>query len=291
MSAATKSTDLMSINLEHAQNLKKCTDIDVGIGTKLVLRELQCSVEEKEAFFRQCQLLLKSFVLKIRERSPMQFPIFRCLACLSPKFCASMPVAEAERKMTVLLLNFSAKKLITTAEADRVNAQYGSFLAEFKDYIASYDGIRLDEFYFIAIGSHADFVDLWNFVKLCLILSHGNAFTESGFSVNKDLVSVNMQEKSIVARRLLYDFIRCNGGLSNALKCIDDPMLASVRYARTRYDRYLDATKDQEQSRKRKLEKDRIDAENAALAAEKQRVLDEAASKVKEINTKLSRKK
>lgn len=40
--------------------------------------------------------------------------------------------------------------------------------------------------------------ELWQFIKLGLMFSHGNATVESGFSLNKTLVE-NMQEHSLFA--------------------------------------------------------------------------------------------
>ena len=53
-------------------------------------------------------------------------------------------------------------------------------------------------------------VDLIVIVRLCLILSHGNARVEFGFSINENLLQVNMKECSAVSQRLTYEGIyRC----------------------------------------------------------------------------------
>ena len=46
---------------------------------------------------------------------------------------------------------------------------------------------------------------------MVLILSHGNAAVESGFSVNKELLVENMEEDTIVAQRIVFDAIRVSG--------------------------------------------------------------------------------
>ena len=40
-------------------------------------------------------------------------------------------------------------------------------------------------------------------VKLVMILAHGNALVESGFSANEDVLIENMSEGTLVARRLM----------------------------------------------------------------------------------------
>ena len=47
--------------------------------------------------------------------------------------------------------------------------------------------------------------ELWRICKLIFILQHGQSFTEKGFSVNKEISDVNMQEGSHISQRLVYD--------------------------------------------------------------------------------------
>ena len=68
---------------------------------------------------------------------------------------------------------------------------------------------------------------------MLLILSHGNAQVQSGFSVNGDILSENLQEESVVAQRQVYDGIHNQGGVLN----IDTTkeMTHSVRVSHSRY--------------------------------------------------------
>ena len=50
--------------------------------------------------------------------------------------------------------------------------------------------------------------DLWSEMKLCFILSHGNASVESGFSVSKHLLVENLLEESLVSQRVICDSIK-----------------------------------------------------------------------------------
>ena len=50
-------------------------------------------------------------------------------------------------------------------------------------------------------------------VRLCLILSHGNARVESGFSINENQLQVNVKESSIVLQHLAYEGIYWRGGV------------------------------------------------------------------------------
>jgi len=55
------------------------------------------------------------------------------------------------------------------------------------------------------------FTPLWKVVIMVLILSHGIAAVESGFSVNKELLVKNMEDETIVAQRVLFHAIRVAG--------------------------------------------------------------------------------
>lgn len=69
---------------------------------------------------------------------------------------------------------------------------------------------RLDIFLRSAMKPYPE---LWGFFKKQLILSHGQATVERGFSINKEVESDNILEDTVVTRRLVCDFITQNGGV------------------------------------------------------------------------------
>ena len=71
---------------------------------------------------------------------------------------------------------------------------------------------RLDELFFRCLGIQK-YKDLSYVVKIILTLSHGQASVERGFSINKSLVKVNMKEETIVAKKIIRDYM-----LANSLK-------------------------------------------------------------------------
>jgi hypothetical protein len=90
---------------------------------------------------------------------------------------------------------------------------------------------RLDLFYADLVVSSDTMKDLWKVVKLVLMLSHGNAAVEGGFSVNKELLIDNMTEETVVAQRVVFDAIRIVGMDVKKVE-IAKQMLTSVRHAR-----------------------------------------------------------
>ena len=73
-------------------------------------------------------------------------------------------------------------------DCDNILSQYDQFIAFQSDKIEMYDGQRLDTFYytlFSEIKGFDDHPDLWTVMKIILLLSHGQASVEMGFSYNK----------------------------------------------------------------------------------------------------------
>ena len=93
--------------------------------------------------------------------------------------------------------------MISAKIADHTKVQYTNFIInnKFMEKMEQF-GIRkdrVDEFYVTIFSDILNFLVLEEVVKLCIILSHGNARVESGFSVNELLLDVNMKNQSLVA--------------------------------------------------------------------------------------------
>lgn len=97
-------------------------------------------------------------------------------------------------------------------------------------------------------------------VKL-LLLSHGQATVERGFSFNKQIEVENLQERSFLSQRLVQDYIRSVGGTLNVP--ITKQLILSAGAARQRYVTYLDEQKKKKKEKqqmilKRKCVTDKI---------------------------------
>ena len=67
-------------------------------------------------------------------------------------------------------------------------------------------------------------------MKLILILSQGQASVERGFDVNKAVLKVNMNEKSVVSHKLIEDRIQKNSLLSSTIE-ITNKLIRSAKTA------------------------------------------------------------
>merc|ERR1711874_825250 len=89
-----------------------------------------------------------------------------------------------------------------------------------------------------AVANKPEYSDLWKKV-ICkvLLLSHGQAQVEMGFSVNKQALEVNQSAESLIARRLIKDHLRFIDGIDNFT--ITDELLKSCSQAHSRYQQHL----------------------------------------------------
>ena len=88
---------------------------------------------------------------------------------------------------------------------------------------------NLDIFYSKIFAGNEKFAPSWKVVKMILILSHGNAAVESGFSVNKELLVENMEEDTIVAQRVVFDAIRVAGMAVTKVDISNKTTIASLQ--------------------------------------------------------------
>ena len=86
-------------------------------------------------------------------------------------------------------------------------------------------------------------------LKQLLLLSHGQATVERGFSLNKEVTVENMKKATLIARRHIVDYCR-NVGVTKVE--ITKGMLVSASSARQKYLQHLE-----------KIKKDKVDAKRA----------------------------
>jgi hypothetical protein len=92
--------------------------------------------------------------------------------------------------------------------------------------------------------------DLWPTISKLLLLSHGQATVERGFSINREVETVNMKSDTIVAHRQICSHVASVGGLGEVV--LSKELLQSCSNARSKYRMYLD-----EQKQKKKEDTER----------------------------------
>lgn len=250
LESAVSITDMLKINL--SQNLLDKKKIQIGFKAESELKKLKSSkiISERQAFeFRDdCRKCLIRLVEKISERSPLRYSIARNLSCLDPRSMAKQ--AENCKKQMRRLLELLVKiKRVNDDDVDDLNRAYNDFLrdvvangddsARFRDFDVSKD--LVDKLLYETMGTDKIFHKLWTVVRKMLLLSHGQASVERGFSVNRQIETENMSEGMLVALRTISDHLTSIGGISNVQ--ISKELLCSASGARQKYHHYLEEEK------------------------------------------------
>ncbi|XP_063762350.1 uncharacterized protein LOC134879778 [Eleginops maclovinus] len=224
--------------------------VDIGLGAEEALKNSKSSDLRILEFKRDCMQGLSSMVKKVQEKSPLKYSTVRQMDCLDPTVMSSDPDG-CKAKMKGLVQTFLLNRQLAggVCAGDTILQQFDAALSvecRHEDFI-SFKPMqkRLDVFLHGFIGKA--YPDLWAFCKTLLLLSHGQASVERGFSVNKEIETENMQEETLVAHRLVYDYVAIHGGVTKVPLTPD--LMKSVMAARSRYRVHLD-----EQRKKKETE-------------------------------------
>ena len=163
---------------------------------------------------------------------------------------------------------FFALQKITASVADKSKNQYDDLpkTARFeqKDKFLNFKmkSDHLGEFFGnLLLGkSHAELLSVCHIV---FVLSHGKSVTERGFSINREVLDVNMQEKSLTSQRIVYDTLQHSDQKIHEIIITQDLrkhcLLAYQKY-KTEMERITNENKQTEQTIKRKLQLDEIES-------------------------------
>ena len=151
---------------------------------------------------------------------------------------------------------------------------------------------RLDSFLSEILQMQVEYQDLWLTMQLLLTLSHGQATAERGFSVNKEVLTPNLQEVSLQAIRLVHSSVLAQN-IKVADFVITEALLSSCSHASNSYNMYFMEKKEEkektEKGRKRKaLKEDLIAVKKEKLELERvsKKLLDTADKKAKDAEKK-----
>jgi len=225
------SKELLHADLDDSSRWKRVEDIDIGIGARQALRKGKTSQMKVLHFRKECREILILVVKKMKERSPLAFPLTRYISGFSP-VCMKTPDRSVKR-VTKAVEVLTVSGHVDAIEGDQAIRQWKFFLQDthvlgkIGAFVPFFD--RLDTFFFSSMKGRHHFCGIFEVVKKVIMLSHGNAAVERGFSLNKALLQPNILEDSLVGARHAYDGIKGSGGPLNVE--ITRPLLASCRNA------------------------------------------------------------
>jgi len=240
----------------------------------------------------ECRNYLVAAANKLVERSPLSRSIVRAISGLVPETVRSNP-SLAENRVKDLLQMLYDKGHISAVVADKGKIQFselttkasGDWQGQFRAFNRNTD--RLDDFYYSLIRLNTSFTELFLVIRLALMMSHGNAFVEGGFSINSAILVENLHEDSIVAQRTVYDAIQAAGGIAGVT--VDKNMIMYVRTSHRRYLENLERARQTEAStQKQQSTVKRISAEIQEMQAKKKKLEKELAAECYKLDTQIA---
>ena len=85
----------------------------------------------------------------------------------------------------------------------------------------------------------------WKVCSIIFVLSHGQSAVERGFSINKELLVENLQEKLLVSQRMVFDHINSNK-INISEYELPSYLLKSCKLSNYNYNAALEETKKRE---------------------------------------------
>lgn len=241
-------------------------------------------------FKEQIRKCIQVFIAKIMDRSPLKFPIVKAVSCLNP--CIALQADLANKRLSTVLRIFVENEIICGNIGDKIDQEYKRICAIpiVQEKLKSFDRSknRLDRFWFDLIMNCgiSEYSHLLYFVKTVMILSHGNAAVERGFSMNKGCLVENLHEKSLIAQRTIYDAVNVRGGVQNFVVTKD--LIHAARNSDSLYkeDIAKQKRKEKEEEEARHTQKRTIKMIKE-LEAKKKKLLDDVIKETAEIDEKI----
>ena len=245
LSAASSSDKVVKVDVTKNDNHLPYKKIDIGFLAERAVAS-SGSLERQILEYRmECKAFLIAVVKKMLDKSPLTYSLARNMACLNPRNMANNPTDCIDKFKKVLgLLTNNGK--VKERDCEIVLQQFTHFLDEipafgsekFLQFEKTTD--RVD----VLLGQcmkHGSYSKLNEVVRLLLVISHGQAGVERGFSVNKEVEVENLKGESLVAQRIICDHVNYVGGVLNV--DMSTELLNSAHGARNKYETYLEDQK------------------------------------------------
>lgn len=269
-----ESSNLARLDVLKTENLLPVKELEIGYETRKALKKVSEKIKDQEIlqFRSSIRTCCQKMVLKLQEKSPLKYRTVKAITCFDPAIAATSVGLNRFKNLLGILVDHN---IISGSAGDLARNDFSRLCEQSIDDLKSYkryskeEDTDLDTFWTQLAHKHLKGKDLENFmkiIKISLILSHGNANLERGFSVNSECLNPNLQEKSLVARRSIYDSVSSIGGIQKL--DITKSLQNSVRLARSRYSTALENMK---QENKIKAEALKRKKENAIVIEELKR--------------------
>lgn len=190
------------------------------------------------------------------------------LRCFNPQHIKQHSVDKLCRRFKKVLTYLIDIGRVRTSECDDLHEQFRCRYCQiFKDN----EDERIDKLYHNFMSEKGEFERLWCVLKNILLLSHGQAQVERGFSVNKEISTTNISQKTLVARRIIKDHMISIGGIEHFV--ITKELIQSCKLSRQQYMKSLESEKSKSEEKVKSEKRKRIE-ENIKDLKEKRRKME-----------------
>ena len=242
----TKCQTLSNIDISDRNNFKKRSKMHLGFQAEKELKSLLqkdlITFHSVSQFKKDACLLVTKLLGKLLEKTPLNSSVIRNSAVLKPLNIINESAENNCQKMKYLLHHLMDLKIVSPTFAEKVLLQYCDMIKDSstteKEKYAKFNSTddRFDKFYFHTLTDLH--LELDQLMKLILTLSHGQASIERGFNVNKFIDHVNMEENSLISRKLFIDHMKQKTIQPDTI--MKNGLNKSAKAARKRYDVYLE---------------------------------------------------
>ena len=165
---------MIKINVTDKKIQNEYMKTNIGTPVTDDLRDNYIKSDIKKLFKKECFKMAVDILIGLQERSPLKYSILRNASAISSVNMVSKK-EECVLKFQGLVDIMFRRKRLSVKSADNCKQQYDEFLED------------------------VQFKHKENFLKFYL-----TDRIERGFSINKQILDNNLQEKSLISQRLIY---------------------------------------------------------------------------------------
>ena len=278
--------DCLKIDLKKEDNFKTVRKIDIGTSATSAMRETNTSELERYSIRKAVKTMIVAIVDKMLERSPIMYTLVRNMAFLNPVNMIKRR-DEASQMLANCLSVMDEAGQLNSVDSDTAKFEFKVFMSHLLDSNLhplfrhfNPDTTRLDSFLFAHLKPECP--TLWKIVRKLLILSHGQAAVERGFSYNKLISVENLAAHSLIAQRRIMDFIKFHGGTTKVP--LSDALIKAAKQGNANYEIFLAKQKEANEKAKKSGEKRKREEELEQLHSKKKCLETEKLELIKNAN-------
>lgn len=212
-STRLEARELGRVNLKNVTLQKTLNSCNPGARARRLISELESQKKDLTMLKTNLLLCLIDTTQYLQEHLPLESTFLRDARCLNTENKnMGSAFGRLAYMMCVVLKNTNNKQ--PDEFSDVIKRQYSHYQTVPFDRTA-----QVEEFWrkvdaYIDPEGRRWFAQLANLARNCLVVSHGNADAERGFSINKNMLHdrLSMNESTIVALRLVKQSIELHGG-------------------------------------------------------------------------------